>query len=757
MGWYRDLKIGMKLTVGFGLVLVLLLGIAGFAIYTASKIDRDYSYLEEAPAHRSVLWSEIESNFRSVRRSVSHAGFLFDTKVSDGNLKEMKAAMEQDYALLLEGLEEVYASYEEDERKLPDEKTKAMQATKDVTAALKAWRANMIDPIFAALEAGDKERAVQVFLEKGAVAGDVLTLINQSFTESGTVASDLNADTTIESNRAILLLYVLTGVALLAGIALALIITGVITKPIGKLVSIIQSVVSGQLNVNIDREHISKDEIGVLTGEVSKLIDTILMIVADLKTMSNEFDKGEIDAKINENQYVGEYRQMVSGVNNMVGNIISEVLLLMGCLAEFGNGNFRADMKKLPGKKVIVNENLDLLRSNLTSVSGEINTLVHAAAEGNLDRRVGADNYKGDWAALLNKLNALMKAIAEPISEAADVLHAVAIGDFDHQVKGNYQGEFANIKQSVNGTVTNIASYIDEISAVLDALSQNNLNQNITRDYVGKFSNIKVALLGIIATFNRVISEIFSAADQVASGSRSISESSMSLAQGATEQASSVQELNATIHTINEATRQNADNAKQAELLSGQSKDSASKGDEDMNKMLTAMDGIKASSNGIANIIKVIDDIAFQTNVLALNASVEAARAGAHGKGFAVVAEEVRSLAGRSQSNAKETAKLIEESISRVDEGMKIAGQTAETLRLIIDSVTQVSGIITGITAASQEQTVAIAQLLEGITQITDVVQNNSATSEETASASEELSSQSDVLKGLVEVFQLKA
>ncbi|WP_088189482.1 methyl-accepting chemotaxis protein [Desulfosporosinus sp. FKA] len=344
----------------------------------------------------------------------------------------------------------------------------------------------------------------------------------------------------------------------------------------------------------------------------------------------------------------------------------------------------------------------------------------------------------------------IINSIIKPTNHLIDIADKLALGDVNVNVDITSKDEIGSLAQSFSRMISNIRGQVQ----VAERIAAGDLTVDVEikseNDLLGQ------KLYEMVERNNEVLANIASASEQVAAGAKQVSDSSIVLSQGATEQASSIEELNASLEEISSQTKINAENANHANQLAETAKGNAVQGNSHMQEMLKAMGEINDASGSISKIIKVIDEIAFQTNILALNAAVEAARAGQHGKGFAVVAEEVRNLAARSANAAKETTDMIEGSIKKVEGGTRIARETADALNEIVNGVEKVANLVNDIAIASNEQAVGIVQVNQGITQVSQVVQNNSATSEESAAASEELSSQALLLEEMVSKFKLK-
>lgn len=310
--------------------------------------------------------------------------------------------------------------------------------------------------------------------------------------------------------------------------------------------------------------------------------------------------------------------------------------------------------------------------------------------------------------------------------------------------------EIGKISRSVGDMLAMFRTKIQSLNAVANGDLTTDIKLRSQKDTIG------TALAGMVASLNGMFCEIRTASSQVSDGSSKLADGARSLAEGSGEQAGAIARINATISDIAGQTAQNAGMAREAATLSDSIKRIAERGGAQMGEMISAVQKINEASDAISKVIKSIEDIAFQTSILALNASVEAARAGTHGKGFAVVAGEVRSLAAKSQAAAMESEALIIDSIERAKLGVQIAGETAASLREIVQGVNKNALLIGEIASSSDKQALAIAQVNETIEQVNRVVQDNSETAAYSADSSKEVSGQSEILQDLIARFKIR-
>ncbi len=354
------------------------------------------------------------------------------------------------------------------------------------------------------------------------------------------------------------------------------------------------------------------------------------------------------------------------------------------------------------------------------------------------------------------KSKQLIRDIIADLSVLEKASEEIANGNVHAIIDYDTDNEIGKVAVQLRNAIQSMGSYIDDIEAVMSTMANGNFDIEFTRDFVGDFRNIESAVEQFSEQISTSMTEIMNVSEQVSGGADQISGAGQSLAESCTDQANIVDDLSGEVKDITDRISQNAVEAGTISKEVDSITNGIIAGNARMQDVVNAMKTINDTSREISKIIDTINNIADQTNLLSLNASIEAARAGEAGKGFAVVANEVSSLAGQTVEAAKNTTQLIEASLHAVDEGMKIADSTAETLNTMVAQVKGISEKVNEIAQASEEQAHAVKQLDVHISDIASVGETNAATSEESSALSMELNSQADSLKNLVGQFKLK-
>ena len=520
-----------------------------------------------------------------------------------------------------------------------------------------------------------------------------------------------------------------------------------------KVDDIINAAVAGQLDARLDVDNLNGFML-TLSQSINRLLNAIVSPVMQTEKYLTAISRGEIPNKI-EGSYQGDFlkiKQSLEQSAKAINLLISDSTYLVNS-ALAGELSNRADSNAHNGefKSIItgINQTLDAIIQPVQLTSSYLDNIAVGQLP-NLDK----SQFKGDFENILSSFETSIHAINLLLNDTSMLASAANSGELSKRADVElHQGAYRDIVSSINDTLDAISTPLQSCIAVMNALEQGDLTKKIDGNYSGDFSCLKDSVNQSIENLAAMVTEINETANTVANASAQISQSTQELNSSTESQAASIEETTVSMGEVTDKVTSNTKHAQTANEHAQNADQQAIEGGELVNNTVTAMKAISDSSNEISNIIEVINGIAFQTNLLALNAAVEAARAGEKGRGFAVVAAEVRQLAQRSSDAAKEISGLLKDSADKVENGLMLAEQSGNTLRDIVSSIQTLSKLMNDIAISSNEQSNGVSQINIAIKQIDQSVQQNNSLVEQTSHAGASLDKQASHLKALVSQF----
>jgi len=499
-------------------------------------------------------------------------------------------------------------------------------------------------------------------------------------------------------------------------------------------------------------------DFNAIKHNLNTCIDAVNNMVAEAINLEKSAIEGRLATRADATQHQGDFRMVIEGVNNCLDAVIGPLHVAADYVDKFAKGVIPAEIKdQYNGDFNIIKENLNSCVRALNSLVNDADMLAAAAAEGRLSTRADASKHWGDYRRVVDGVNATLDSVIGPLNVAAKYVEHISNGDIPVKITDTYYGDFNTIKNNLNQCVDAVNRLVSDANMLADAAREGRITTRAdATQHQGDFRKV---VEGVNATLETIVAPIIAvkeAIETITTAAGEISSGNSDLSARTEQQASSLEETSASMEELASVVKHNAENAKQANQLALTASGIAVKGGEVVADVVNTMGAINTSAKKIEDIISVIDGIAFQTNILALNAAVEAARAGEQGRGFAVVAGEVRNLAQRSASAAKEIKELITDSVSKTTDGTRQVENAGKTMEEVVTSVKRVADIISEIAAASIEQSQGIDQVNTAVTSMDEVTQQNAALVEQAAAAAESLVDQANALTDVISVFKLE-
>ncbi len=755
VGLIDNMSMQRKLFTLAGTVLILTFLMGAMSVWAFTSIN---SVANETATHSAQLLEyadEMDANYNTMRTNIYRA-LAFG---AIGNMEQRNSSLEA-VATATEGFKEngkayvalVKELYSEDSVEYQD----AILLEQNATAYIKFFNKLVEDT-----ENGIYGQTLIYIGTQKDVVDACVGSVKQAKADSKAVLfgglDNINQRST-NSTYFVITIFVLV---ILLGITVAMYMAKKISISMAKLLENVEHLHNGEFAEITNSD--AKDEIGEITRSLVDVAETVESVVIDVQDIDSRYGNGSLCPQMESEKYKGGYNDLANAVNHVFKTNEEKFGYIITVVEQLASGKFNIDRKQFPGEQAVVTDALFTCLDNILALNVEINKVIDKVAVGNVletERysgiKVDSESFDGEWKLIVDGISDIVTQLVNPLFALFQVFESMSRGELSARMQGEYVGQLQELQELAEICNASVQSYITEIEFILSQLAQNKYNVTIEREYIGDFTVIRSSLLDIIEQLNSVMGEISDSSQVIANSAAASAETSVSLAEASTRQNQAITTLLQEIDNVISVTKANANSADEARSLSNKTLANAESGNKQMSEMLVTINEISDASRSIGNIIGIIEDIAFQTNLLALNAAVEAARAGEHGKGFAVVAEEVRSLAGRSQTAALETKELISKSIEKVTEGTEKADSTSEALNAILSDITQVSDLIENIASASTTQATQITNFGNQVNDISDVANLNTSTSEESAAIAQEISAQSETLRNLVAGFDLK-